>query len=159
MNLSIRNAKLEDFESIKELIYNSARGLQIEYYKQSEIEAALELVNGIQTLIDSGTYFVAESENVIVGCGGISLNSAGPSKSEIRGFFVSPEFSRKGIASTILTYCEAYCLQLGIKSLFLTSTLSGEPFYKKFGFIQTERFDQNLSNGQFFKLVKMEKPI
>lgn len=159
MNLSIRTAKLEDLESIQELIYKSARALQIEYYKQSEIEVALELVNGIEALIDSGNYFVAENENVIVGCGGVSLNLAEPKKSEIRGFFVAPEFSRKGIASKILAYCEAYCLQIGVKFLFLTSTLSGEPFYKKFGFIQTERFNQNLSNGHFFKLVKMEKPI
>ncbi|MES2676124.1 MAG: GNAT family N-acetyltransferase [Pseudomonadota bacterium] len=159
MNFNIRNAKTEDIENIREVIGSSARTLQIQYYKNSEIEAALELVNGIESLIDSGTYFLAEYGNVIAGCGGVTVNSAETKRAEIRGFFVAPKFSRKGIASQILAYCESHCLKMGIESLFLTSTLSGEPFYKNYGFIETERFDQALSNGQFFKLVKMEKLI
>ncbi|RYG01214.1 MAG: GNAT family N-acetyltransferase, partial [Chitinophagaceae bacterium] len=101
MKLNIRKAKPEDIESIRELIYNSARALQIQYYKSSEIEAALELVCDIESLIESSSYFVAETENVIIGCGGISMSSVELQESEIRGFFVAPEFSRKGIASQI----------------------------------------------------------
>lgn len=55
--------------------------------------------------------------------------------------------------------CENECLHRGVEILYLTATLSGEPFYKKCGFSEIERFKQNLSNGETFKLVKMVKVI
>ena len=159
MNLSIRTAILEDFEPIQALINLSTRKLQRGFYEGSEIEAALELISGIDLLIQSGGYFVAENDNMIAGCGGVSFSLDEKMSAEIRGFFVAPEFARKGVASRILNYCEAYCLERGVTSLCLASTLSGEPFYEKLGFIESERFDQPFSNGQSFELVKMKKRL
>lgn len=157
MSLIIRNAKPHDFPRISELIQRSAKVLQLQYYKESEIETALELVDGIETLIDSNSYFVAENENSIVGCGGFYIDSLESKEAEIRAFFVDPEFSRQGIAAQILSSCETHCLAIGVESLHLTSTLSGEPFYKKYGFLEVERFKKILSNGQCFELIKMLK--
>lgn len=159
MNLTIRTATLEDFESIQAVINRSTRELQCGFYEESEIEAALELIRGIDLLIQSGGYFVAENDKVIAGCGGVSFSLDEKKRAEIRGFFVAPEFARKGVASRILNCCEAYCLEREVTSLYLASTLSGEPFYEKLGFIESERFDQPLSNGQSFELVKMKKRL
>ncbi|NOU22706.1 MAG: GNAT family N-acetyltransferase [Methyloglobulus sp.] len=80
-----------------------------------------------------------------------------PQKAEIRAFFVHPDFARKGVATHILGACENECLRRGIKSLYLTATLAGEPFYKKKDFSGFHRFNQILSNGETFELVKMAK--
>tara|TARA_R110001606_G_scaffold314821_1_gene461650 strand:+ start:148 stop:627 length:480 start_codon:yes stop_codon:yes gene_type:complete len=159
MNFTIQTAKIEDLESIQVLINRSTRELQRGFYEESEIEAALELVSGLDVLIQSGQYFFAESDGVIAGCGGVSLVQGEKMSAEIRGFFVAPEYARKGVASKVLKHCEAYCKEKGVQSLFLASTLSGESFYRKLGFIEIGRFKEPLSNGQFFDLVNMEKKL
>ncbi len=159
MNLNIYEASLEDFAHIQALISKSARILQAQYYKQSEIETALELVNDIEELITAGCFLVVEYENKIIGCGGWVIDASKPQNAEIRGFFVHPDFARRGVATQLFTACENGCLRRGIENLYLTATLSGEPFYKKCGFSELERFKQNLSNGETFELVKMAKAI
>lgn len=159
MNPRIYEANLENFAHIRSLISKSARILQSQYYKQAEIETALELVSGIEELIAAGSFLVAEYEKKIIGCGGWAIDVSEPQKAEIRGFFVHPDFARKGVATLLLATCENKCLQRGIQALYLTATLSGEPFYKKGGFSEFGRFKQRLSNGESFELVKMVKEI
>jgi N-acetylglutamate synthase-like GNAT family acetyltransferase len=159
MNPSIYKASLENFSHIQALISKSARLLQSQYYKKSEIETALELVSGIEELIAAGSFLVAEYENKIIGCGGWAIDISESQKAEIRGFFVHPDYARRGVAKLLLTTCENECLHKGIQTLYLTATLSGEPFYKKCGFSEFGRFRQGLSNGESFELVKMAKEI
>jgi N-acetylglutamate synthase-like GNAT family acetyltransferase len=159
MNPSIYKASLENFSHIQALISKSARILQSQYYKKSEIETALELVSGIEELIAAGSFLVAEYENKIIGCGGWAIDISESQKAEIRGFFVHPDYARRGVAKLLLTTCENECLHKGIQTLYLTATLSGEPFYKKCGFSEFGRFRQGLSNGESFELVKMAKEI
>jgi N-acetylglutamate synthase-like GNAT family acetyltransferase len=119
----------------------------------------LELVSGIEELIAAGSFLVAEYENKIIGCGGWAIDISESQKAEIRGFFVHPDYARRGVAKLLLTTCENECLHKGIQTLYLTATLSGEPFYKKCGFSEFGRFRQGLSNGESFELVKMAKEI
>lgn len=73
MNYVIRKAVLDDRAAIEEVIAESARKLSREDYTERQIEAALRSVFGVDTdLIVDGTYFVAESDGVIIGCGGWS---------------------------------------------------------------------------------------
>ncbi len=157
MPLEYRKAILNDSACIQILISKSARKLQVQYYEKPKIEAALELINGIEELIVAGNFFVAEYKKKIIGCGGWIADVYEPQKAEIRAFFVHPDFARKGVATHILDACENECLRRGIKSLYLTATLAGEPFYKKKGFSGFHRFNQILSNGETFELVKMAK--
>lgn len=159
MNPSIYKASLENFAHIQTLISKSARILQSQYYKKSDIETALELVSGIEELIAAGSFLVAEYENKIIGCGGWTIDASESQKAEIRGFFVHPDCARRGVATLLLATCEIECLHKGIQTLCLTATLSGEPFYKKCGFSESGRFRQGLSNGESFELVKMAKEI
>ena len=53
---------MDDRESIKRLIAESARLLSRDHYNDAQIDAAIATVFGVDTdLIDDGTYFVAES--------------------------------------------------------------------------------------------------
>jgi GNAT superfamily N-acetyltransferase len=62
MKFRIRNARLDEVDTLAELIKASVRGLQANDYSQRELEGAIESVYGVDTqLIQDGTYFVAEA--------------------------------------------------------------------------------------------------
>src|ERR1700681_4445432 len=73
MDYVLRKANLDDREAGEHLIVESARGLSRQDYSDSQIEAAIASVFGVDTdLIVDQTYFVAESSGMLIGCGGWS---------------------------------------------------------------------------------------
>ena len=73
MNFEIRIASPADRETIQQLIAISARELSRGYYSEEQVSAALKSVYGVDSmLIEDGTYFVAEADDIIIGCGGWS---------------------------------------------------------------------------------------
>ena len=73
VTFALRKATLEDRSALERLIADSARGLSSTDYTASQVEAALGSAFGVDTeLIRDGTYFVAEAEGRLVGCGGWS---------------------------------------------------------------------------------------
>src|SRR5215217_7526904 len=171
----IRAATMDDREEIKQLIAQSARHLSREHYDDTQIEAAIVTVFGVDTdLIEDGTYFVAESDGMLVGCGGWSRRKtlfggdqyssrdtgyldpeSEPAK--IRAFFIHPEHARKGIARAILSKCESEARAEGFRALQLMATLPGIEFYKSCGFVPTGNLDLELTDGVKLELVPMRK--
>ena len=77
MNWSLREAAHSDIGVIGELIERSAIALQKDIYSPDQIRAALGPVFGVdEQMIRDRTYFVAESEGQVVGCGGWSFREA-----------------------------------------------------------------------------------
>src|ERR1044072_9558071 len=69
----IRKATLEERGVLGDLIAESARHLSRAHYNDQQIETAIATVFGVDTsLIDDGTYFVAEIDGQLAGCGGWS---------------------------------------------------------------------------------------
>jgi GNAT superfamily N-acetyltransferase len=153
----VRPATPDDVHALRPLIDASVRGLQVGDYSETDIERALATVYGVDTqLIADGTYYVAEIDGRIVGCGGWSKRAtlfggdqyAGrqdslldPSKdaAKIRAFFVHPDFARRGIGSAILDACEDAAQRAGFSRFELGSTLTGVPFYAARGYTVLER--------------------
>jgi GNAT superfamily N-acetyltransferase len=127
MCFTLRRAVLQDISSLSELIHESVRQLLLGDYSDQQIEAALLGVFGVDSqLIADGTYFAATPKHgpqIVVGCGGWSrrktlfggdgwsaredrLLEPGRDAARIRAFFVHPQWSRRGIASSILEACE-----------------------------------------------------
>src|SRR5260370_34698291 len=72
MAYSIRGATLADRPAIEQLIIASARGLSRADYSEQQIEGAIKTVFGVDTnLILDGTYFVADNDGELIGCGGL----------------------------------------------------------------------------------------
>jgi GNAT superfamily N-acetyltransferase len=171
----IRRATMEDREPIKQLIAESARHLSREHYDDTQIETAIATVFGVDTdLIEDGTYFVVESEGMLVGCGGwskrktlfggdqYSSRDAGhldpaSEPAKIRAFFIHPDHARKGIARAILSKCESEARAEGFRGLELMATLPGIEFYKSCGFRPTGDFDLQLTDRVKLKLLPMRK--
>ena len=73
MMLHIRLARADEIPALEQLIARSVRALSVDCYSPRQIELALVHVFGVDSqLIADGSYFVAEADGVIAGCGGWS---------------------------------------------------------------------------------------
>jgi GNAT superfamily N-acetyltransferase len=168
---------MDERESIKRLIAESARQLSREHYSDAQIETAITTVFGVDTdLIDDGTYFVVEIDGQLAGCGGWSKRKTlfggdqyssrdaayldpATEPAKIRAFFIHPDHARKGIARAILSRCEDEARAQGFRALELMATLPGIEFYKSCGFVETGKFDLDLTDSVKLELVPMRKEL
>ena len=175
MNWTLRIARMEDVAALEKLIPVSVRALQAAHYSPAQMEAALGPVFGVdRQLIADGTYFVAEHDAQIIGCGGWSRRKAifggdrdrsgedewiDPTRdaARIRAFFVHPDFARRGIGRAILAACEEAILKNGFQSAELVATLAGEPLYAAFSYESVERYEVPMSDGLKLPVVRMRK--
>jgi GNAT superfamily N-acetyltransferase len=177
MPIRLRLATEHDVPILQQLIARSVRGLSGGYYTQRQIELALVHVFGVDTqLIADGTYFVAESDGRIVGCGGWSkrktlyggdqfksnednLLDPATEAARIRAFFIDPDFARQGIGRHIIDACEQAAVAAGFGTLEMGATLPGEPMYRVAGYESIERIDIPMPEGEVLPIVRMRKSI
>ena len=175
--MNLRLAVIDDVPELTALIAASVRILQVPDYTESQREAALTSVFGVDTqLIADQTYFVAEVDGAIVACGGWSKRKtlfgadhcAGREDSlldpltdaaKIRAFFVHPNWSRRGIGTRVLEACESAALAAGFKKFEMGATLTGVALYKARGYREVEQIAVPLGNGESLPIVRMEKRI
>jgi len=177
MEISIRAAVMEDAPVLKELIPLSARELSKGFYTPQQIESAIQYIFGVDTqLISDKTYYVAEANGQIVGCGGWSkrktMFGGDQMKAEadplldpkddagrIRAFFIHPNWARKGIGRRIIQACENAAQADGFTRMELVATMPGEPLYAAMGYEVTKRFDQPIQDETTIPLVHMKKQL
>ena len=175
--MTIRPAQLEDIPILEALIGDSVRQLQAPDYSRQQREGALVSVFGVdRQLIDDGTYFAVEVEGRIAACGGWSRRRtlfgsdrvAGRNDAwldpavdaaRIRAFFVHPDFARQGLGAKMLDACETAARSAGFRRLEMAATLTGVPFYAKFGYRAGETIEVPLSNGEKLPVVVMGKEV
>jgi GNAT superfamily N-acetyltransferase len=175
--LSLRRATLADIAALEILIRDSVRGLQRSDYAPEQIEAAIGTIYGTdKQMIADGTFFVVEHQERIVACGGWSRrrtafgSDSSPVKDDslldpatepakIRGFFVHPDFARRGIGTRILRACESEAQAAGFRSFELTSTLTGVPLYRRSGYLECERLILALPDGSPYTAVRMRREL
>ena len=168
---------MDDREPVEQLIAESARILSRAHYNDAQIEAAIVGVFGVDTtLIEDGTYFVAEISGTLAGCGGWSRRKTlfggdqyssrdtgyidpDSAFAKIRAFFIHPDHARKGVARAILARCEDEARAHGFRGLELMSTLPGVEFYKSCGFSERGTFHLELTDGVKLELVPMQKAL
>lgn len=175
MHIDYRIARLSDAPAIAELISVSARALGASHYTNEQIESALGPVFGVDTqLLKDGTYFVATTEEKIVGCGGWSkrralyggdkgrvdddsLRDPNSEPAMIRAFFVDPPFARKGIGRQLMRLSEAAARAAAFGDIEIIATLPGEALYHSCGYSAVERFNVPLANGLALPVVRMRR--
>jgi len=185
MRFVVRRAELSEVSVLRTLVDRSVRGLQATEYTPAEIEQALATVYGVDTqLIADGTYYVAETEpapdgpasRIIVACGGWSkrrtlfggdqfrgredsLLDPEHEAAKIRAFFVHPDWARRGIGSLILDACEHAARDAGFTRLEMGATLTGVPFYRARGYVESGHLTVALPQGESLAIVRMDKRI
>ena len=136
---SIRVARPEDSGALGALLVVSYSRLLARHYDQDLLRIALPFVTRANpTLLASETYYVAESGDGIVGCGGWSMERPGTGETAggeayIRHVATHPEWLGRGIGRSLLARCFAEARPL-VRTLHCFSTLNAEPFYRACGF-------------------------
>ena len=175
MNWKLRLATLDDVPALEELIPLSVRVLQAPYYSAAQMEAAGGAVFGVdRQLIADGTYFVAEADGRIVGCGGWSkrkslfgsdtaraaednLLDPATDPARVRAFFIHHDWARRGIGRAILVASESAIVAAGYSRIELVATLAGELLYRVCGYSEVERYEVPMSGGLKLPVVRMTK--
>jgi len=176
MDYAIRVARASDIPALSALIALSARGLSREDYSEEQIEVAVTSIYGVDSeLINDGTYFVAEEDGELVGCGGwsrrrtlfggdqaasrgLGLLDAAQDAAKIRAFFVHPNWARRGIGRAILHRCEHEANEAGFQTVELMSTLPGTRFYLAMGYEASQPITYSVGD-MTLKFVPMRKHL
>jgi predicted N-acetyltransferase YhbS len=172
-----RLAREADIRALEALIPLSVRALQVAHYSPAQMDAALGPVFGVdRQLIRDGTYFVAERDGQIVGCGGWSkrraLYGGDHDRAEadaeldpkydaarVRAFFVHPNWARQGIGRSIMAACEQAIIAAGFRTVDIVATLAGEPLYAAFGYAVVERYEIPLKGSLSLPVARMTKAL
>lgn len=174
--LSIRLAQPDDKPAIEAMHFLSVHGLNSADYTARQIEAFIGYFGTYDpTLIDDGTYFVAELEGRIIAsggwsrrmpifeteegeqsvvCEGISADSA-----KIRSVFVHPKHTRRGLGSQLVRLSEERAVAAGCRLLELWATLTGVPLYRKLGYEEVGRLPFTAPDVDPLMSVHMAKVI
>ncbi|MER9971640.1 GNAT family N-acetyltransferase [Mesorhizobium sp. M0060] len=155
---------------------NAAIGeLQKPFLTEEQI-ASSRAIMGLDTqLVDDGTYFIAEQNGVLAGCGGWSRRATlyggdrspgrdaallDPTKdaARVRAMYTHPSFIRRGVGRLILMLCEDAARREGFTSVELMATRAGEPLYRACGFEAVEEVVDN-RGGAGVPLLRMRKAL
>jgi GNAT superfamily N-acetyltransferase len=184
MSFELRPAVLADRPALRTLIELSARVLGGRDYRPEQIEAALRGAFGVDTtLIEDGTYFVAElqaaegplARGTLVGCGGWSRRRTlfggdsharrdsapldpATDAAKIRAFFVHPAYERRGVGRALLELCESAARAYGFASFELMGTLPGVRLYEALGYRKQPMIHYPVGDGLTIEFVPMSKP-
>ncbi|MER9969828.1 GNAT family N-acetyltransferase [Mesorhizobium sp. M0060] len=158
------------------VLMNAAIGeLQKPFLTEEQI-ASSRAIMGLDTqLVDDGTYFIAEQNGVLAGCGGWSRRATlyggdrspgrdaallDPTKdaARVRAMYTHPSFIRRGVGRLILTLCEDAARGEGFTSVELMATRAGEPLYRACGFVAVEEVVDN-RGGAGVPLLRMRKAL
>jgi len=177
MAILLRKATLDDVPQIEALIARSARGLSAADYRPAQVEGALRGAFGVDTqLLADRTYFAAEENSRLVGCGGWSYRStlfggdrrAGRDPStldprtqaaKIRAFFVDPAEARRGIGSLLLEHCENEARAHGFQHVELMATLPGVRLYAARGYVGSAMVHFQVAEGETIEFIPMRKSL
>ena len=177
MAIVLRKATLDDVPRIEALIARSARGLSTADYRPSQIEGALRGAFGVDTqLLADQTYFVAEEDGRLVGCGGWSYRSTlfgsdartdrdsstldpRTQAAKIRAFFVDPDSARRGIGSRLLERCEQEARADGFARVELMATLPGVRLYAARGYVGADIVRFDVGAGETIEFIPMQKTL
>lgn len=171
-----RLARREDIPQLKDLMASSIRELQKGFLSPEQVEASFDVMGLDTQLIDDGTYFIVEEEDIIAGCGGWSRratlfggdHSAGrsatlldPAKdaARVRAMYTNPSFARRGVGRLILDLCESAAATEGFTRVELAGTMAGVPLYRACGYRDIEAFEADTRAGVRIPLIRMGKVI
>lgn len=172
-----RIATLDDLEALHRLMARAIGQNQSEFLTPEQV-AVSDQVMGLDTqLVKDGTYFMIQSGDRVVGCGGWSfratlfggddsviereperLNPA-TDAAKIRAMYTDPDFVRRGIGSLILSLGEDAARNAGFKRVELMGTAAGVPLYRSRGYVPSAEPQFSRVGDVEIPLLRMEKSL
>ncbi|HEY7055517.1 MAG TPA: GNAT family N-acetyltransferase [Vicinamibacterales bacterium] len=173
--MTSRLARPQDLEALTVLMDAAIAELQKPFLDERQIAASRGIMGLDTQLIEDGTYFVVESDNELVGCGGWSRratlyggnHTSGRSatlldpardSARIRAMYTHPRHVRRGVGRLIIGLCEEAARAEGFRRMELMSTLAGEPLYRRCGYEAVEQVTDD-RGGIPVPLLRMSKEL
>ena len=160
---TIRPAKRQDLAAVDALLSRSYPALLKADYPPSVLVTAIPLISRANpSLVMSGTYFVIEAGDEILGAGGWTSGAPPGGRPQrkvghIRHVVTDHRQTRRGIGSRLMAHIVSDAVSAGIKQLECFSTLTAEPFYVACGFRTLGPMSVTLRQGIDFPAVHMRR--
>lgn len=165
-HFQIRQSIRADMQGIDTLLARAFPRLLKDAYPASVMVTAVPLMTRAQpALVTSGTYYVAEDEGgQIIGAGGWASQNPVTGTVEIdtghvRHFATDPDWTRVGVASTLLSHCMTCAWEFGMTNMHALSTLNAVGFYQSCGFARGREVEVGLRAGISFPAVSMSRML
>ncbi|MCW1382195.1 GNAT family N-acetyltransferase [Novosphingobium sp. KCTC 2891] len=174
--IAIRPATPADLPALRTVMDAAIAQLQTGFLSPEQIESSRAVMGLDRQLVEDGTYFVAEMDGTLAGCGGWSRratlyggdHSAGlreprlldpaTEAARIRAMYTVPAFARRGVGRALLAHCEAAAKEEGFTRCELMGTLSGVPLYVVSGYSVIEEIEDD-RGGAPVPLKRMGKAL
>ncbi len=133
--LSFRTATPEDEEALFRLISSHA-------FNPDGTGALLPLSrSAIGTIIEQGSFFVAECDSVLAGCASVAEYNG---IAELRSLVVMPEFRGRGVSRRLMQWCLERAAERGYPVLYALTNEEALPAFLAEGFSRAETPPQKL---------------
>lgn len=139
----VRPARHSDLDAIAALQTRAIMAFGVGTYGEAACQAWAKI--GVQvrhTLLESGTFFVAERDGAIIGVAGWTADSREHDCAWGRYVFVEPAAAGRGVGRSLMDEVEASTRAAGRPRLQLWSSLNAVPFYRAIGYrsVKTARW-------------------
>ena len=147
----IREAQMDDAQTLKELHDRSALELCRQDYSSKQLEdwVNYSTVEKYQERLKSHRTFVAETGGNIVGY--VRWN---PATNELCSIFVDPDHVRQGIATKLMKRAYEDAASMNVENLWLYASLTAVPFYEA----EDWQYVEKTMRG-WLECVRMEKTL
>ena len=149
--------------------------LQGDFLTPEQITASHQVMGLDSQLVRDGTYFMAEANDQIAGCGGWSFRTtlfggddsivereperldprSEPAK--VRAMYTNPDFVRRGVGTKILELCETAARDAGFSRVELMGTAAGVPLYESRGYRAISPLELICLNGISVPLLRIDR--
>jgi len=156
----IRPACQNDLDAIADLQARSIMALGIETYGRDACEAWARMGRQMRhRLLDSGTFFVAERENMLIGVAGWTADSREADCAWARYVFVAPDVSGLGIGRRLMVTVERSAHAAGRARLQLWASLNAVGFYQALGYSSIKPARWPIGTGIQMEHLLMERRL
>jgi ribosomal protein S18 acetylase RimI-like enzyme len=148
-DLNVRLCQLDDIAQILQIRRNTFLHFAPSSYSPQEVQNLLDDIqeSELREMVANKSFFVAEIDNQIVGCGGWLDES-------VRHMYVSPKMTQKGIGSKLLETLENdYQEQTNNSSIKAGVIVYARVFYEKNGY-EIIQEDIDWDGSRFYRMRK-----
>lgn len=163
--VTVRIATPDDHDTISSLFAASYGSLMRGAYEPALLDAALPLMTRANPLLLAwGTFFVAETGDATVACGGWTRVRPGRGDvvrglGHVRHFATHPAHTGLGIGRSLYQACEKQALAAGIERFECYASINAEGFYAALGFQALARITVPLNDEIRLPAVHMNRAI
>ena len=155
MEWTIRRFETADAEDVSRLIIRTLREVNIRDYPAEYIENTVAEMtpDNILRRAEWTHFYVICDEEKIAGCGAIGPYWGKTDESSLFTIFVLPEYQKMGAGRRIMEKLEADEFFLRAKRVEIPASVTGYPFYRKFGYEYKNGVKEPDEEG----LIRLEK--